>query len=645
MTRRAYCLAAVLLGVLAGTAGGLIERIYALQEVLNESSHVLVGHVESVDAKARTAVAVVDQVLKGKAERKRIRMNIGLGPAHHAKYLVERLEPGAPAILFYKREGTNIACLVHAADLWFQLFATDEPEKRDRIWWRFTHIEEHMGRTFDGSTKDLVKLTGDVLAGRAKPPRPDPKVPRLDATRSVARRGRPGSEPGKEGGFYRRAEFAHDGGGEIRGVSCADVNGDDQVDLLLCRQKGNVLLVNQGDGFQEMGRPLGAEDASRAASWADYNGDDHPDLLTNNFTLFTNIGGKMRKDSALIPAPKGRNPEGAGWIDYDGDGLPDVLITNGEHGIQLYRNTGENPKAFLDVSGKAGLGPKGLGVGNGDFVVFFDYDGDGYTDFLYNLGKGVLAHNQGDGTFRIQDRSGIDLPGGSDYKRGIAVADFDNDGDLDLFVPGQGKPRLYRNNNDGTFTDVLDASGDLAGAKDASFAAAWGDSNSDGFPDLFVCHTGRQGRLYLGDGKGRFTDVSAETGVEDLAPAFGALFADVDGDGDLDLVVNQPGRIVVASNDMPRPKGCGVVTVRVQARKGLVGATVRALDEKGRPLGLRELSGADGPGGQASPVAHFALPVGKARLSVCLSDGRVAQRTIAVQPTHSPVTFREADFK
>jgi len=636
-------LAWTLLPLLAAASAGMIERIYALQEVLDESTHVLVGRIEHVDRDARTAVATVERALKGKAERKQVRMNIALGPAHHAKYLVARLEKGAPAILFYKREGDNLACLVHASDTWFQLFATDEPANRDRTWWRFTHIEEHMGRTFNGSTKDLIALAADVLAGRAKAPAPDPTVPRLDATRPGARRVTPGD--GRAGGFHRRIVFAHDGGREIRGVSCADVNGDELPDLLLCRQKGNVLLVNQGDDFQEMGQALGLADPSRAASWADYNGDDHPDLVTNNFAVFTNVGGKMRLDAHLVAAPKDRNPEGAGWIDYDADGLPDVLITNGEYGIRLYRNTGKNPAAFLDVSERAGLGPKGLGVGNGDFVAFFDYDGDGYTDFLYNLGEGVLAHNQGDGTFRAADRSGIRLPGGSDQKRGVAPADFDNDGDLDLFVPGPGKPRLYRNNNDGTFTDVFDASGDLAKVADPSFAAAWGDANGDGCLDLFVCHTGRRGRLYLGDGKGRFTDVSAEAGVEDLAPAFGALFADMDGDGDLDLVVNQPDRVVVASNDMPRPKDRGAVTVRVQARKGLVGATVRALDEKGRPLGLRELGGADGPGGQAPPVAHFGLPLGPVRLSVCLSDGRVARRALTVQPTHTPVALREADFQ
>lgn len=124
-----------------------------------------------------------------------------------------------------------------------------------------------------------------------------------------------------------------------------------------------------------------------------------------------------------------------------------------------------------------------------------------------------------------------------------------------------------------------------------------------------------------------------------------ADLTDVDGDGDLDLAVSLQDRVVIASNDLPRAPRCGCVTVRVQARKGLVGAVVRVLDPKGRPLGLRELNGAESCGGQAAPVAHFGLPVGQVRLSVCLSDGRVAQQTLDVQPTHTPVTVREAQFK
>ena len=105
-------------------------------------------------------------------------------------------------------------------------------------------------------------------------------------------------------------------------------------------------------------------------------------------------------DSRLLPVPTRRNSEGAGWIDYNADGRPDILITNGEHGICLFENTGKNPTRFRDVSAKAGLGPKGIGAGNGDFIVVFDYDADGYADFFYNLGRGLLVRNQCNGSFK-----------------------------------------------------------------------------------------------------------------------------------------------------------------------------------------------------------------------------------------------------
>jgi len=800
-----------LLLLLSGRAVGFITRIYSLKEVLNESTHVYVGRLEKVDRNRRLVVGAVERALKGRAEFKRIQMNIGTGPGDHARYLLRRLTPGVPFIIYYKHEGRNFASCVHAGDTWFQLFATDERDRK-RVWWRFSHLEVYMGRTFNGSTRDLVRLTADVIARRVAPPKPNPKVPRLDPRRAIAarppkrdtptpvvapprriqddrdgleavqgwyaddswarpanltiessrNRGRvmsvrcdghpakklalvllhhvdfstatrlvalvdngcdrpltvsvafgvapdwamyeapgvvvpPGARAasvsfsllarhfkckaskwqhnqpiphngridkimllvegipsrgtvrfdrirGARGGFHRRLEFPH-GGGEIRGISWADVNGDGRLDATLCCQQGNALLVNEGDTFRDRTAQFGLRDGSRSASWADYNGDDHPDLLTSNFQLFTNAGGRLRDDAKLIPAPPGRNPEGAGWIDYNGDGLPDILITNGEHGIRLFENTGKGPQWFRDVSERAGLGRKGLGRGNGDFVAFADYDGDGYTDFLYNLGDGVLAHNEGDGSFTLDTGSGTRIGASNDNKRGISFADYDNDGDLDFFVPGRGRPLLYRNNNDGTFTDVIAAAGDLAGASEPSFAAAWGDVNNDGFLDLFVCHTRGPSRLYVGDGKGKFKDVTGSAGLDGLTPAFAASFADVDDDGDLDLMVNLDRKAVLAINEMDQAANHGPLTVRVQAGKGVIGAVVRVLDEKGRPLGLRELNGAESCGGQACPVAHFGLSLGKYRVSVCLSDGRVAQKLLTIGPRGARLTLREEAFK
>jgi hypothetical protein len=444
---------------------------------------------------------------------------------------------------------------------------------------------------------------------------------------------------GARSGFHRRVVLPHKGG-EPRGISWADVNGDERLDFLVCCTNGNVLALNDGDTFVSRGAALGINGGVRAGAWADYNADGHPDLVTTNFQVFTSAGGRFRDDSRLIEGR--RNPEGGGWIDYDGDGRPDILITNGEFGIRLFRNTGKEPAWFQDVSEEAGLGK--IGRGNGDFVSFADYDGDGYTDFFYNYQRGVLAHNEGDGTFTLDTRSGIQLPAPG-YKCGVSFADMDNDGDLDLFVPADGKARLYRNNNDGTFTDVIGAAGDLAGTTQPSFAAAWGDANCDGALDLFVCHTRGPGRFYLGDGKGGFQDASAASGLDDLAPATGASFADADGDGDLDLVANLADRAVVAYNDMDKAAGHGWLLVRPNVRAGLVGAVVRVADVRGRPLGLRELNGCESAGGQASPVAHFGVPLGPCRVSVALSDGRVAQKDVAVQAPGARVSLSDGDFK
>ena len=635
----------VMLIAAAHRAQAYIKRLYSLADVMKESTNIATGRLVKVDVRGKTAVMRIEKTLKGKVEYRQVNMNIGTGPSHHAAYLTARLKTGAPAILFYKRGGKSIASLVHSGDTWFQLFANDNPKARDKIWWRFTHVEAYMGRTFNGKTPELIKVTADVLAGRAKPPAPDPKVPMLDPRRPQVVRARPAHVKPGTGWFRKQKHFRCSKSGEARGISFADVNGDELIDIYLCRDKGNTLLVNQGGDFKDAGRDLGLSKGSRSGAWADYNGDDHPDLLTNNFQLFTSAGGRFRDDSRLLPAPRSRNPEGAGWIDYNGDGRPDVLITNGEHGICLYENTGKGPNWFRDVSAEAGLARRGLGAGNGDFITFWDYDGDGYADFLYNYGGGVLGRNSGSGRFQADKSSGISL--GSGPKRGLAAGDYDNDGDLDVFVPGSRGGRLYRNNNDGTFTDVLKDGGDIAGARDESCSAAWGDISGDGVPDLLVCYGRRGARMFLGDGRGKFTDVSSQAGVTGFRDVSAAAFADLDNDGDLDLVANLSASIVVAFNQAPRGKTHRPLSVRLRARKGRIGAVVRVLDERMGVLGLRELNGAESCGGQACGAAQLFVPAGVCKVYAALSDGRLASRTVGAggATKHVKVTFEESDFR
>jgi len=629
----------------ASPAHGYIKRLYSLADVLKESTNVGVGRIVKVDARGKTAVMRVEKAVKGKPEYRQVNMNLGTGPSHQTAYLTARLQVGAPAILFYKRSGRSIASVVHSGDTWFQLFSNDDPKRRDKVWWRFTHLEVYMGRTFNGKTPQLIKVTTDVLAGRAKPPKPDPKVPRLDPRRATVVRARPTKIKPGTGWFRKQRLFQCRRSGEVCGISFADVNGDELTDVYFCRMGGNILLLNRRGDFKDATKDFGLSRGSRSGAWADYNGDDHPDLLTSNFQLFTNDGGRFRDDSKLLSRPSRQNPEGAGWIDYNGDGRPDALITNGQHGIRLYENTGRGPNWFRDVSDSAGLGRRGLGAGNGDFITFWDYDSDGYADFLYNLDKGVLGRNSTEGRFQADKSSGISL--GSGPKRGLAAGDYDNDGDLDMFIPDRRGGRLYRNNNDGTFTDVLDDGGDIAKNGDENFSAAWGDVNGDGAPDLLVCYGKRGARMYLGDGKGKFRDASAQAGVTTLKGAYAASFADLDNDGDLDIAVNLSDSILVTFNQAPRLKTHRPLSVRLHSRKGSIGATIRVLGERMEILGLRELNGAENCGGQAWGAAHLFVRPGLCRVYAALSDGRLASRTVTVDAgaKHVKVTFEESDFR
>src|SRR5215471_14218052 len=206
--------------------------------------------------------------------------------------------------------------------------------------------------------------------------------------------------------------------------------------------------------------------------------------------------------------------------------------------------------------------------------VFFDYDNDGWMDiYLVNSGpsdffspktplKSALYHNNHDGTFTdVTDKAGV---AGGTFGMGVAAADYDGDGWMDLYVTGYGRNILYHNNGNGTFTDVTDKAGLLVSGW--STHAVWFDYDNDGKLDLFVssfveysaagtifCGDNRLGRRYYcvprvfkprpsylfhNEGNGRFKDVSQESGIaKSLGKSFGAVATDINNDGLMDLFV------------------------------------------------------------------------------------------------------------
>ncbi len=269
---------------------------------------------------------------------------------------------------------------------------------------------------------------------------------------------------------------------------------------------------------------------------------------------------------------------GVAFLDYDNDGWMDILVLNGtrlegfpkgkEPTIKLYHNNRNG--GFSDASPGSGLARTGWASA----VTVGDYDNDGYDDlFVTYYGQNVLYHNDGRGKFTdVTAKAGLETKG-TRWGSGCAFVDYDRDGKLDLFVanylifdpatapePGKGPnclwkgvpvncgPKglptdtnlLYRNNGDGTFTDVSQASGVSRVQNRYAMTAVVTDYDGDGWPDIYVACDSTASILYRNNGDGTFKDVALETGSaysEDGQPqaGMGVAVGDYDGDGFPDI--------------------------------------------------------------------------------------------------------------
>jgi tetratricopeptide (TPR) repeat protein len=247
---------------------------------------------------------------------------------------------------------------------------------------------------------------------------------------------------------------------------------------------------------------------------------------------YENIAPKI----GLLKTNSGR---GSVVFDYNNDGYLDVLITGPHSGVSLYRNNGDG--TFTDVSVESGIDTCINGFG----VVAGDYDNDGNMDlFITKLGfyhgQAALYHNNGDGTFTdVTEQAGVKTWGPSFTSHWV---DYDLDGYLDLFITynfaeifdRHSQNRLFHNNGDGTFTDVTNQSG--LHTNFTTIGSCWGDYNNDGYPDLFLSSFMGRPSLFRNNGDGTFTDVSEAAGLKDLLFGFVCAFVDYDNDGWLDIV-------------------------------------------------------------------------------------------------------------
>jgi tetratricopeptide (TPR) repeat protein/peroxiredoxin len=257
-------------------------------------------------------------------------------------------------------------------------------------------------------------------------------------------------------------------------------------------------------------------------------------------------------DGAIGVDVYGNNGVAAG--DFDGDGFDDLYICQ-PAGLpnRLYRNRGDG--TFEDVTEKAGVGV----LDRTSCALFADFLNRGRQDLLVVCGTGPLLFlNNGNGTFGFKRDAFkfAHVPQGSFTH--AAIADYDNDGRLDIYfclymyylgldqynypVPyydaQNGPPNyLFHNQGDGTFVETTETSGLHLNNDRYSFACAWGDSNGNGLPDLFVANDFGSSQLYRNNGDGTFKDLSKESHVESVGAGMGCCWADFDNDGHQDIYV------------------------------------------------------------------------------------------------------------
>ncbi len=295
----------------------------------------------------------------------------------------------------------------------------------------------------------------------------------------------------------------------------------------------NRLYQNRGGAFGEVTKPTGTGDRGYGMGCAigDYDNDGRPDLYVTNYGR--NAFYRNREDGTFAERAQAagvadpRWSTSAAFFDYDNDGDLDLYVVNY---LDLTTDTNRLCGGAVASSGAA------LRVPAGQRTYC--------SPRRYNGAPDALFRNEGDGQFaEMAQVSGVFSPFGKGL--GVAAADFDLDGYLDVYVANDGTRNFfYRNRGDGTFAEIGLAAGAAYngdGQAEAGMGIAVGDGDADGDADLLVTNFSRESNtLYRNDGNGRFADATAAASLRgpSLLPlGFGAFFADVDNDADVDLFV------------------------------------------------------------------------------------------------------------
>lgn len=407
-----------------------------------------------------------------------------------------------------------------------------------------------------------------------------------------------------------------------------DYDNDGDLDLIvLFRGEPVRLYENAEDGFRDVapGSGLPTDGGNpRSVAWGDYDRDGDLDLYIGYSGREAPSNRLLRNDSRSGTPKFTDVSEAAGvdlqgltrqvaFVDYDSDGDLDLYVAL-RAGVNRLLNNEDG--VFTDVTFAIGIAEPRRTVG----ACWFDIDADGDLDLFtanQNGDRDGLFRNDGGRFTDVAIELNIDQPRRplADGSVDCAIADYDNDGDLDIYVAEYGDDSLFRNNGDGTFEDVASSLG-LA-VHEHIVTGVWGDVQHDGLLDLYTVGyvNGKPGTpdyLFVNEG-GRFVNRLPDVVAAHDAD-HGVQWADFDGDGDLDLALTSndaAGSHYLYRNDLPSPTALRSLQVLVVDEKGhytRAGSEVRLFvagtDEL---LGTRLVDTASGYNSQNAKPVHFGL--------------------------------------
>lgn len=495
-------------------------------DMVGQSDLVLILNFKSVDKDGK-AVAVISKVLKGKTGEKELTLDLMAGALpEDSKDFIKRINDGQKeAVIFigtFKVENVGVegssdqtTGFLHYGDQYSPWRWVNFMKGKNNVW-DMVKVENYLLGTWSGSTEMLIRAVNYIQSDQ------DAVIPTVVGV--------------EWGEMFKLAKLKN----KINSLRPVEVLDNGKADLFLASEGGDLLYRNTGKGFTDMAAKLGLTSSSAAFAWGDFNQDGKLDLASWNgkelSILLQKLDGTFeKKGSAPVDALK-NGCLALTVLDLGAKGRAVLLASTKTSPVFLIPRADGTVKTEFLVDGAF----SGKDFGEGGRCLVTDFDGDGIEDIMQIfLQNSLFYKGKAGGVFEAPVASGIEAGKG---RFSTALGDFDADGLPDIFIASEDKCRIWQNQGNIKFTELIKLSGEISymwrpGGSDVSV----GDVNNDGRQDVFITYSNISTQLFFNRGFRSFGH-ARELGMDQSLPASNegqqaGCFMDSNGDGALDMVV------------------------------------------------------------------------------------------------------------